>query len=142
MVVSNGELRVLIVEDHDPTARLIATVLEDAVDSLSTDVVSNGEACLDILKGDVSDMPDLVLLDLDLPVTDGQTVLKRREEETSIRRVPTIVFSNTDTQKTIQECYEQGANAFISKPDDLNEYESVAERITQFWFCSAALPRA
>lgn len=139
MKSSKANQRVLVVEDHEPTARLVATVLEDTKDSLSTVVVGDGKACLEILEDDESERPDLVLLDLDLPVIDGRDVLERRQEERSLRRIPTIILSNTSDTETVRECYEQGANAFIAKPGDLDEYESVAERITEFWFDAALL---
>lgn len=142
MTSGEGGRCVLVVEDHGPTAKLVSTLLEDTQDSLSTLVVGDGETCLDVLEGDDAARPDLVLLDLDLPVLDGYAVLERRQEEQSLRRVPTIILSNTDDNETIEQCYEHGANAFIFKPGELDEYEAIAEQVTQFWFRTAVLPRA
>ena len=139
-MTSEQGLRVLIVEDHEPTAQLIAAVLEDTMESLSTLIVGDGKACLEVLENDDSWLPDLVLLDLDLPVLTGKAVLKRRQEEISFSRIPTIILSNTDDHGTIRQCYECGANAFIAKPGDLDEFDTVAKRITNFWFNTAALP--
>lgn len=117
-------------------------VLEEMGDSLTTMVVSDGQACLDLLEDTEAEKPDLVLLDLDLPVLDGQTVLQRRQEDASICRVPTIILSNSDEQETVRQCYEKGANAFISKPAELDEYNAVLDRITEFWFCTATVSSA
>lgn len=131
---------VLIVEDHEPTARILRTVLEETTDTLSTLVVGDGEACFDVLEDADGPCSDLILLDLGLPEINGHAVLAKMQAETSMRRIPTIVFSNSDDQETIQQCYDGGANAFISKPGDLDKYETVAKRITDFWFCTATKP--
>lgn len=141
MSPTEWDFEVLVVEDHEPTARLVSRVLEERHDSLSTHVAPDGETCLDILETDEK-MPDLVLLDLELPGIDGHTVLQRRQEELSIRRVPTIIFSNADDRTTIRKCYEQGATAFISKPCGLEEYDTIVDQITRFWFRTVILPRA
>lgn len=144
MTSQGSQARVLVVEDHEPTARLITTVLEEAGDAIATDVVSDGAQCLTVLHGTdgSSPTPDLVLLDLDLPEVDGHTVLERRREQRELTRIPTVVLSSTDDVETIQECYEQGANAFIPKPGELDGYEDVADSIVDFWFCTAAMPRS
>ena len=142
MVVQGTSLRVLVVDDHEPTARLIATVMEAAGKSISTQIVRDGRECLAVLKGEIPDSrtPDLVLLDLDLPVVDGQSVLEQRRGEGSLQRIPTIVLSGSDDQDTIRTCYELGANAFIAKPGNLDEYDEVAASITDFWVSTASLP--
>lgn len=59
--------------------------------------------------------------------------------DTSMRYIPTIVFTNSDVQETIQD-YNDGGNSFISKPIDLDRYETIAQCIADFWFCTATKP--
>lgn len=126
---------VLVVDDHEPTAQIIATVLEEICTSLSLHIVENGKKCLEVLqsKPEPRLQPDLVLLDLEMPVMCGMTVLETREGDATLSGIPIIVFSGTDDQDTIDECYEKGANAFITKPDDLDEYSTVLQDTISFW---------
>lgn len=130
-----GERHVLVAEDHEPTARLITTVVEEARSSTSAYVVGDGNACLAVLRGedDTIPAPDLVLLDLDMPVTDGMSVLAARNGNPTIADIPTVVLSGQDDRETVDECYERGANACISKPGNLEGYDTLAEEITGFW---------
>lgn len=126
---------VLVVDDHKPTVQIIVTVLDEIGPSLSVQTVGNGKECLDALRGkpESSLPPDLVLLDLEMPVMGGMTVLETKEEESTLSDHPIIVLSGTDDQDTIDECYEKGANAFITKPDDLDGYTAVLEDTISFW---------
>lgn len=137
------DINVLVIEDYEPTARMIATFLEEAMDSLSTDIAHDGKEGLALLQGEDGDgtLPDLVLLDLDLPVVDGQTILQKRREKEQLAEVPTIVFSGMDDEETVRACYREGANAFIVKPGDLDAYEEVADSIVDFWFHTASIPQ-
>lgn len=133
---------VLVVEDHQPTAKIVAAAFEEADAPVSTTIVGNGRECLDALRGggDPTSVPDLVLLDLDLPDIDGLTVLEIRFEEPAFRAVPTIVLSGTTDRETVRRCYRLGANAFVPKPDDFDGYVTVIESVTSFWFATAELP--
>ena len=133
---------VLIVDDHQPTARLISTAFDEVSSGVSTHVVGDGSECLSVLRGetDSTPAPDIVLLDLGLPDVDGLTVLETRSEDQSLRQIPTIVLSGRDDAETIGKCYERGANTFISKPDEFDGYLTVANAITDYWFSTAKLP--
>lgn len=133
---------VLVVEDHQPTAKILAAAFEEADEPISTTIVGNGRECLDALRGghDATAVPDLVLLDLDLPDIDGLTVLEIRIEEPALRAIPTIVLSGTTDRETVRRCYRLGANAFVPKPEDFDGYVTVVEAVTSFWFATAELP--
>lgn len=126
---------ILIVEDHEPTAQLVKTVVEGVEIPVSTHIVNDGNACLAALRGEADSIPppDLVLLDLGLPVIDGLTVLEERQGESVVCDAPTIVLSEQDDQETIEQCYEQRANAYISKPDDLDGYQAALTSAIEFW---------
>ncbi len=138
----NADKHVLVVEDHPPTAELLTTALEEADPSVSSSVVHGGSDCLAVLHGEDESMsyPDLVLLDLDLPDITGFVVLETRAENPVLCQIPTVVVSGRDDSETVLQCYEQGANGFISKPDDFDGYLSIAETVVQHWFSLAELP--
>lgn len=139
---SESAPHVLVVEDHQPTARIVSNVLRQVDPAISTDVVRDGSDCLDVLRGehDSAAKPDIVLLDLQLLEVDGMTVLENRSDIESLRRTPIVVLSGEDDSETIVQCYDRGANTFFTKPDDLGGYEALAESIVDYWLENAELP--
>lgn len=134
--------RILVVEDHQPTAKIIATAFDEVHSSIAIVRVQDGNECVAILQGESESGtdPDLILLDLELPGIDGFTVLEHRAASPAVRRVPMIVLSGMADQHTVIKSYEHGANAFIAKPNDFDGYLRVAEEIVGFWFETATLP--
>lgn len=139
---SESAPHVLVVEDHQPTARIVSNVLRQVDPAISTDVVRDGSDCLAVLRGehDSAAEPDIVLLDLQLLEVDGLTVLENRSDTESLRRTPIVVLSGEDDSETIVQCYDRGANTFFTKPDDLDGYEALAESIVDYWLEHAELP--
>lgn len=138
---STSNRSVLVVDDHRPTARLLCTAFAEVNRTISTIVVHDGRECLDSLREtDPLVNPALIILDLELPHLDGFAVLDERRTDPALRRIPTIVFSGSDDHSTMTRSYDKGANAFVSKPTDFDEYVSIAQSITDFWFCTARLP--
>jgi two-component system response regulator len=84
--------------------------------------------------------PDLVLLDLNLPKRNGLSVLAAIRASPDLRRIPVIIFSTSQLSKDIARSYELGANCYVSKPGNLNEFFSMMKTIEQFWFGSVRLP--
>ena len=134
---------VLVVDDHRPTARLIATAFEEVDPNISTHLVEDGDECLAVLRGEDDSTPeiDLILLDLDLGRgdVDGIAVLETKNEHSTLRRVPTVVLSGNDDPETIARCYDRGANTFISKPNEFDGYSAAVETLLGYW-SAAELP--
>jgi chemotaxis family two-component system response regulator Rcp1 len=85
--------------------------------------------------------PDLVILDLNLPKKDGRAVLAEVKTDVRLRTIPVIMFSTSRSMIEIVRCYELGANCYVSKPGNLEEYFQTVQSIEEFWFGSASLPR-
>lgn len=77
--------------------------------------------------------PDLVLLDLNLPVIDGLTILKRIRSDKKTKNIPVIILTSSAEERDIEESYEYGANSYIRKPVDFLEFEKVASLIGEYW---------
>lgn len=144
MSSSNTSGHILVVEDEEPTARLISVAFEEVPFLGSTHLVEDGRECLTVLRdqADGTYDPDIVLLDLDLPELDGFGVLDIRADDPALRQIPMLVFSGRNDPETIRQCYERGANAFISKPNDFHGYLSIAESIVEHWFETVDLPKS
>ncbi|HKM86508.1 MAG TPA: response regulator [Terriglobales bacterium] len=85
--------------------------------------------------------PDLVILDLNLPRKDGRAVLAEAKADPDLRTIPFVVFSTSRAMLDIKHSYELGANCYVSKPGNLDEYFLVMQSIEEFWFGSVSLPR-
>jgi chemotaxis family two-component system response regulator Rcp1 len=84
--------------------------------------------------------PDLVLLDLNLPKKDGLAVLAGMKANPELRCIPVVIFSTSQLGKDITRSYELGANCYVSKPGNLNDFFSAVKSIEEFWFGAAKLP--
>jgi CheY-like chemotaxis protein len=84
--------------------------------------------------------PDLVILDLNLPKKDGLAVLAGMKADPELRRIPVVIFSTSQLNRDIARSYELGANCYVSKPGNLNEFFSAVKSIEEFWFGPVSLP--
>jgi CheY-like chemotaxis protein len=85
--------------------------------------------------------PDLVILDLNLPKKDGGAVLAEMKADPDLRTIPVVVFSTSRSNQDIDRSYKLGANCYVSKPGNLDEFMAAIYTIEEFWFGSARLPK-
>jgi two-component system response regulator len=102
--------------------------------------VRDGEEALAYLFGtgvhagrDVSQVPTVVLLDLNLPKIGGLDVLRRMRADERTRYLPVVVLTSSGEEKDIVQSYELGANAYVRKPVDFNEFAQAAKTLGLFW---------
>jgi CheY-like chemotaxis protein len=133
-------MHVLLVEDNEAHARVIRRSLLTAGDGeLDVARVSDGEAALDRLHGGGA-LPDLILLDMNLPVMQGLDVLRRIRSNAATRAIPVIVVSSREDDSYVNRCYEQGANAYVVKPADYQLLRRHMASLRQFWGGTTVLP--
>jgi chemotaxis family two-component system response regulator Rcp1 len=140
-----GPVHILLIEDHPPDAELTREMLEAGRFKVEVSVADDGVEAMDFLNrvapwADAA-RPDLILLDLNLPRKDGRQVLAIIKTDDTLRRIPVIILSSSESQKDITSCYELGANCYIKKPVDLAAYRTVLNTLEAFWLEAAALPR-
>jgi CheY-like chemotaxis protein len=137
-------IQILLVEDSPGDVRLTQEVLRDAKIANDLYVVGDGESAMAFLRqtGDYADhpRPDLVLLDLNLPRKDGREVLSEMSQDDELRAVPVIVLTTSAAEEDILRSYQLSANAYITKPIDLNEFITVVRSIETFWLSIVRLP--
>jgi CheY-like chemotaxis protein len=136
---------VLLVEDSPGDVRLTREALLDTTCGIQLDVVIDGVEAIAFLrregKYENACRPDLILLDLNLPKMDGREVLAQIKTDPSLSTIPTIVLTTSQAQADILKCYELQANCFLSKPVQLDAFESVVKSINDFWLNKVKLPQ-
>jgi two-component system, chemotaxis family, response regulator Rcp1 len=144
--VPKKKIRVLIVEDSEPTAYLIRKAFEARGKHVDWDLcfATDGEEALDCIfqRGihAAASLPDFVLLDWNLPKVNGREVLRMLKSSDDLRTLPVLVFSSSIDDHDIEEAYNAHANGYITKPSDLDELLSIVENVEKFWVHTARLP--
>lgn len=138
-------LQVLLVEDNAGDVRLTREAFRDANMSIEFHVASDGVEAMAFLRreGDNPNAPrpDLILLDLNLPKMDGREVLAHIKEDDSLKSIPTVILTTSEAEVDIAKSYELQANCYLSKPVQLDAFESLVKSINEFWLTKAKLPR-
>lgn len=141
----NANRTILLVEDNPAEVRLLMEVLQEngSIDITSINHVKDGVEALDYLtqKGNYSQetLPDLIILDLNLPIMDGKQVLTFIKNDSKLQSIPVIIFSNSDSDVDISFAYNHHANCYIRKPISFDDFFDVVKSIETFWFSVATL---
>ena len=148
MMVDGRSQTILIVEDNDDD--FFATMRAFKKADLANPVrrCTNGDQALDYLfrRGEFSDngkapRPGIVLLDLNLPGTDGRQVLRVVKADPSLKKIPVIVLTTSRARQDIEKCYADGANSYIQKPVNLEGFVQAIARLKEYWLEVAILPK-
>lgn len=138
---------ILLAEDDPADRKLILKAFEKSESVHQIKIVRDGDDLLDYLgkTGRFTDpedapRPSLVLLDLNMPGKDGRTALREIKQNHDLRRIPVVVLSTSDHVKDIVQCYDLGANSFVTKPSSFPELIAIAEQIESYWFETVERP--
>ena len=138
-------IEILLVEDNPGDARLTQEALRDAKVRNNLHVVLDGVEALAFLrrqgKHAAVPKPDLILLDLNLPKKDGREVLEEIKQDDQLRHIPIVILTTSQAEKDIIESYRLRANAFVTKPVDLEQFLKVVRSIEHFWLEIVKLSR-
>jgi len=137
-------LQVLLVEDSPGDVRLMQESFRDANSSVHLHVACDGVQAMAFLRhqGTYTDVPrpDLILLDLNLPKMDGREVLAHIKEDYSLRMIPTVILTTSDSEADIVKSYQLHANCYLTKPVQFDAFEKLVKSINEFWLTKARLP--
>jgi chemotaxis family two-component system response regulator Rcp1 len=135
---------ILLVEDNEADVCLTQEVLSESKVRNNLIVVNDGMEALACLrrqgKYKNSVRPDLILLDLNLPVKDGREVLAQIKEDPELKRIPVVVLTTSKAEEDILRTYNLHANCYITKPVDLEQFVTVVRYIEDFWLAIVKLP--
>lgn len=146
MIITKGvPVEILLVEDNAGDVRLTREALRDAKVHNNLWVVTDGVSALEFLRREGSHQdavrPDLILLDLNLPRKSGQEVLQDIKEDPEFKHIPVVILTTSQAEQDILTSYRLRANAFVTKPVDLEQFLTVVRSIEQFWLEIVRLSR-
>ena len=136
-------MNVLLVEDSPGDVRLTQEAFREADKSIHLHVASDGVEAMAFLRCEGAHVnaprPDFILLDLNLPKMDGREVLAHIKSDQSLKMIPTIVLTTSEAEADIVKSYQLQANSYLSKPVQLDVFESLVKRINE-WMTTVKLP--
>lgn len=143
----NIKRTVLLVEDDPEDQTLTRRAFRKTLLPIDLRIVSDGQEALDYLlhQGEYSDHhraphPALVLLDLNMPNVDGQSVLKRIRAHPDLRCLPLVVLTTSNQQVDIRRSYDLGCNSYIVKPVEMDDFVRTQKKLESYWFDIVTLP--
>jgi CheY-like chemotaxis protein len=137
-------LQILVVEDDDADALMISEALNSTDAHAAVDRVVDGREALDYLLGEGAysgpKRPDLILLDLNMPRMDGRETLAAIKSDDRLKAIPVVILTTSGAAPDIAASYQQRANAYVTKPFGLDDFESTVRQIDRFYREVASLP--
>jgi len=137
-------LQILLVEDNEGDILLTREAFEESKILNELSVVRNGKDALDYVfrraPYEKAPRPDLVLLDINLPLKSGHEVLQAIKSDDNTRELPVIMLTTSSAERDISLAYKHHANCFISKPVDIYEFLKAVGTIEDFWLNLVKLP--
>jgi two-component system, chemotaxis family, response regulator Rcp1 len=139
-------IQILLVEDNEGDILLTLEAFKEIKIKNTIAVVKDGEEAIEFLKRQgqyvESTIPNLILLDINMPKLNGIEVLDFIKKDEKLKKIPVIMLTTSSSESDISACYEKSANCFITKPLDFGKFLTVVEAIESFWFTVAQLPKA
>lgn len=144
-----GSKIILLVEDNPDDRILTVRALKQHNVYNEIKEVKDGQEALDYLFGegeyagrDTAIQPQIILLDLKLPKVDGLEVLQRIRADSRTRRLPVVILTSSNEQQDMISSYDLGANSYVRKPVDFNEFIEAARQLGMYWLMLNEVPDA
>ena len=137
-------IKLFLIEDNEGDILLISEALEDLNLPLQITYAKDGQEAVELLEGclhaNQAQVPDLILLDINLPKKNGQEVLRFIKSSKGLKQLPVIMLTTSSNPNDIMESYLNHANCYITKPVGMESYQDILEKVQHFWFSLAQLP--
>lgn len=136
-------MRILLVEDNPGDATFVREAFAEAGWPVELQVAEDGESAIAALQDRSREqLPQLILLDLNLPCKQGREVLAEIKSNPRLQTIPTIVLSSSVERSDVNDSYQSYANCYLMKPGTFDGYVTIAKGIAGFWSRIASLPVA
>jgi two-component system, chemotaxis family, response regulator Rcp1 len=135
---------ILMVDDNPADIDLTSEVLAQSKGHFHVNAVNDGVEAISFLRRQgkyaKAPVPDLVVLDLNLPRKDGCEVLSNIKADPALAKIPVVIFTTSQSNSDITRSYKLGANCYLKKPGNLPEFVAVVQSMAEFWLHFATLP--
>ncbi|KWV30622.1 MULTISPECIES: response regulator [Micromonospora] len=142
---ATNPVRILVVDDDPGDVLMIEEALADSEIAKVIDVVGDGQEAMEFLRREGRHVdarrPDVILLDLNMPRMDGRQVLGEVKRDEDLRTIPIVVLTTSNADTDIVGSYSLQANAYVTKPIDLDDFNDVVRRIDEFFGRVVVLPK-
>lgn len=136
---------ILLVEDNEGDIVLTLDAFEESKVKTEISVVKNGQEALDFVfkRGAYKDAkkPDLILLDINIPIFNGHEVLRQIKEDISLKKIPVVMLTTSSSEKDIDMAYENHGNSYVKKPLHMDEFLKAILQIEEFWLQLSTLAK-
>jgi chemotaxis family two-component system response regulator Rcp1 len=143
--MSKSPIKILLVEDNEGDILLTTEALEDCKVPSELQILRDGSEALHFLitkaKQSLKELPDLILLDINLPKKNGHEVLESVKNHPDLKHIPIIMLTTSSSEIDILRAYQEHANCYIIKPLEVNDFLNVTSKIEDFWLTVARLPK-
>lgn len=137
---------ILLVEDSASDVLITRAAFDRARVLVNMHHVENGAECMAFLRkeGEYADVPtpDLILLDLNMPVMDGREVLAELVRDQDLNHLPVVVLTTSEDERDVLSMYKLRCSSYITKPVDLGEFIQVVQNVTDHWFKVVVRPKS
>lgn len=139
------QAHILLVEDNEGDILLTTEALEEGKITNNLSVVKNGKDAVDFIfkRGEFKEVnsPDLILLDINLPLKNGHEVLEVVKTNEKTKHIPVIMLTTSSSENDIKLAYKHHANCYITKPIEVEDFVKAVASIEDFWFNLVLLPK-
>ncbi len=128
--------RIMIADDDNDDIQLTKDCFLENKLPVHVCDVNDGQILMDHLKKMIHisrDLPQLIILDLNMPRKSGLEALEELKQDDALRKIPVVIFSTSDTLKDVERAYELGASCFVSKPNSIDEWCDKMSKLGRFW---------
>jgi CheY-like chemotaxis protein len=134
-------MKILLVEDSVADIELTLEALANGKVANEVTVARDGAAAMEELQHGADGLPDIVILDLNLPRMSGHEVLAAMRADERLARIPVAVLTTSSAEADVIRTYDYGANCFLTKPVDVDQFVLVVQSIDDFWLGLVRLPK-
>lgn len=133
-----------MIEDNEGDILLTTEALEEKLFANKISVIRDGKQAIDYLDNlaniEQNELPDFILLDINLPKKNGHEVLHHIKESETLKQIPVIMLTTSSSEQDVLTSYKNHANCYITKPTDVDGFNTVMESIENFWVQTVTLP--
>lgn len=140
-------INILLVEDNEADVKITLRSFKKSIVQSNINVVNDGQEALDYIygTGKFSDratypMPNVILMDLNMPKLTGLQVLEKLKSDPEYKAIPIVMLTSSKNEEDVIKCYQSGANSYIKKPVNYEDFESVTKNFMDYWKNTIILP--